>query len=166
MVHEDSLAQGFLEVFQRCDDDKSGYIDAEEFDLHLSDHRVRAFLHHLGLDIPEAHGLFRLLDIGGTGRVYAKEFVLGCQQLKGPAKNVDVATLLFQNKRMMTLWAVFMSFVEDQFSLLVGRGNPPDASVATRNTDVSAATRSRTSASTESNGSSLTSPMGIHFSTL
>mmetsp|Transcript_118147 Transcript_118147/g.214876 ORF Transcript_118147/g.214876 Transcript_118147/m.214876 type:complete len:675 (-) Transcript_118147:38-2062(-) len=119
MVHEDSLAQGFLEVFQRCDDDKSGYIDAEEFDLHLSDHRVRAFLHHLGLDIPEAHGLFRLLDIGGTGRVYAKEFVLGCQQLKGPAKNVDVATLLFQNKRMMTLWAAFMSYVEDQFALLL-----------------------------------------------
>jgi len=108
MNHEDSLAHGFLEVFQRCDSDKSGYIDAEEFDMNLSDHRVRAFLHHLGLDVQEAHGLFRLLDIGGTGRVYAREFVMGCQQLKGPAKNVDVATLLFQNKRMMTLWAAFL----------------------------------------------------------
>lgn len=119
MHHQDSLAQGFLEVFRHCDEDNSGYIDQEEFTKHVSDQRVRAFLHHLGLDVAEAQGLFRLLDVGGTGRVYAKEFVIGCQQLKGPAKNVDVATLLYQNKRMMALWAVFMSFVEDQFAIIL-----------------------------------------------
>lgn len=39
-------------------------------------------------------------------------------RLKGPAKNVDVATLLYEQKRMMELWSHFMVCVEDHFILL------------------------------------------------
>merc|ERR1711862_993694 len=54
-----------------------------------------------GLQITEAHGLFRLLDIDNSGQVSIAEFVLGCLRLRGSARNVDVATLLYENKRMM-----------------------------------------------------------------
>jgi voltage-gated sodium channel len=121
MNNEGAFAQEALRVFQEADANKTGYITLQDLEEHMKDSRVRAYLHHLGLDFTEARGLFQLLDIGDTGRVYAKEFVLGCQQLRGSARNLDVATLLYQNKRMMSLWSFFMSFVEDQFAELNSR---------------------------------------------
>jgi Ca2+-binding EF-hand superfamily protein len=118
MEQQSSYAQSLLRVFMEADADKDGMLDSEEFDMHLEDRRVRAYLHHLGLQVDEAKGLYKLLDIGNTGKVDRKEFVLGCMRLKGPAKNVDVATLLYENKRMMELWTHFMVYVEDQFAVL------------------------------------------------
>jgi hypothetical protein len=116
MESENSYANKLLGIFAEADVDKNGMVDTEEFEMHLEDRRVRAYLHHLGLQVDEARGLFRLLDIGNTGKVDRKEFVFGCMRLKGPAKNVDMATLLYENKRMMELWTHFMVYVEDQFS--------------------------------------------------
>jgi hypothetical protein len=123
MESESSYAQSLLRVFTEADIDKNGMLDTEEFDMHLEDRRVRAYLHHLGLQVDEAKGLFRLLDIGNTGKVDRKEFVLGCMRLKGPAKNVDVATLLYENKRMCELWTHFMVYVEEQFAFLTTSGS-------------------------------------------
>jgi len=118
MNEEDSFAHEVLRIFEEADTDHSGHITCDELEVHLQDPRVRAYLHHLALDVAEARGLFNLLDICNTGRVSSHEFLLGCMRLKGPAKNVDVATILYENKRMMDTWSIFMSFVEDQFSYL------------------------------------------------
>lgn len=119
MNETNSYAQSMLKIFIEADVDNSGYLDLEEFEKHLEDHRVRAYLHYLGLDPDEAKGLFKLLDLGNDGKVGRKEFVLGCMRLKGPAKNVDMATLLYENKRMMELWSSFMTYVEEQFNFIL-----------------------------------------------
>eukprot|EP00746_Dinoflagellata_sp_MGD_P010428 gnl/MRDRNA2_/MRDRNA2_121520_c0_seq1.p2 gnl/MRDRNA2_/MRDRNA2_121520_c0~~gnl/MRDRNA2_/MRDRNA2_121520_c0_seq1.p2 ORF type:complete len:111 (-),score=23.88 gnl/MRDRNA2_/MRDRNA2_121520_c0_seq1:630-962(-) len=41
---------------------------------------------------------------------------MGCARLKGEAKSIDLATLMYENKRMMVKWAKFMHFIEEQFS--------------------------------------------------
>merc|ERR1712232_1022536 len=66
----------------------------------------------LELDTSEAKGLFHLLDVKCNGRVNADEFVSGCLRLKGQAKSLDVATLLYENKKMSSQWHEFMRFVE------------------------------------------------------
>jgi hypothetical protein len=125
---ENSHAQSILRIFTEADTDKNGLLSEKDFDRHLQDRRVKAYLHHLGLDIEEARGMFRLLDLRNIGKVDSKEFVLGCMRLKGPAKNVDMASLLHEHKRMMDIWSNFMVYVEDQFSRLSPCGTVPSDS--------------------------------------
>merc|ERR1712224_1155991 len=72
----------------------------------------------LELEVNEAKGLFRLLDIEGAGEVPIEDFVLGCMRLKGTAKNVDVVTLMYENKRMMHEMFNFFHFCDRRFAEL------------------------------------------------
>merc|ERR1712224_1178065 len=40
--------------------------------------------------------------MGGSGTVGVDEFVVGCLRLRGEAKSVDVATIMYENKRIMS----------------------------------------------------------------
>merc|ERR1712125_148890 len=51
------------------------------------------------IDVHEAEGLFHLLDINDSGLVGIEEFIMGCMRLKGTAKSVDLATMLYEQKR-------------------------------------------------------------------
>merc|ERR1712232_1335168 len=59
-----------------------------------------AQLHALGVHTDEANGLFELLDDDDSGEVDVDEFVSGILRLKGAAKAVDMATLLYENKKI------------------------------------------------------------------
>merc|ERR1719482_528800 len=95
-------------IFMEADVDHSGKVSWEEFENHLQDERVRAFFSSLEIDIAEACGLFRLLDVDGNGDITAEEFISGCLRLKGSSKNVDMATLLYENKRICKRQNSFM----------------------------------------------------------
>merc|ERR1712187_142665 len=77
--------------------------------------RVKAYFRTLGLDISTAYHLFRLLDLDNSGTVSRSEFLMGCLRMRGSAKGVDVATLMYENKRMMLKWTAFMDFCETRF---------------------------------------------------
>merc|ERR1719321_1048174 len=57
------------------------------------------YFESVDLDVAEAKGLFKLLDRNGNGVVEAEEFVLGCLRLRGNAKAIDLATLMYENRR-------------------------------------------------------------------
>jgi hypothetical protein len=122
MSQEKSYAAHILKIFNEADVNHDGFVDAKEFERHLEDRRVKTYLGHLGLSPDEARGLFRLLDIGNTGRVDSREFVLGCMRLKGPAGRIDMATLMYENKRnyehMLNKLAQFMQYVQNEFTRL------------------------------------------------
>merc|ERR1711972_113952 len=59
--------------------------------------------HLLELETSEAEGLFHLLDVDESGEVGIEEFIMGCMRLKGTAKSIDLATLLYENKRVHTV---------------------------------------------------------------
>mmetsp|Transcript_45151 Transcript_45151/g.98166 ORF Transcript_45151/g.98166 Transcript_45151/m.98166 type:complete len:536 (-) Transcript_45151:118-1725(-) len=112
------VAKKILLEFSNADKDQSGFLDREEFRRHVENPRVAAYFRHLGLDVSEAWGLFRLLDTVDDGRVDLDEFIMGCMRLKGAAKGVDVATLLYENKRMCRVWQEFMKYCETEFTTI------------------------------------------------
>merc|ERR1712232_404458 len=61
---------------------------------------VRALLGSLGLEVQEAQSIFRLLDLDGSGQVSSKEFIYGLMRLLGGAKTVDLATLIYEHRRL------------------------------------------------------------------
>mmetsp|Transcript_118861 Transcript_118861/g.222189 ORF Transcript_118861/g.222189 Transcript_118861/m.222189 type:complete len:91 (-) Transcript_118861:130-402(-) len=64
-------------------------------------------------------GLFKLLDIDGSGAVGIEEFVIGCMRLKGSAKSIDLATLMYENKRMVEQASGFHDFCSQQFNAIL-----------------------------------------------
>merc|ERR1719188_2386674 len=85
-------------VFAEIDTDKSGILELAEFETLMNDPRVKAWFRTMGLQATTAMHLFRLLDLDNSNTITSSEFVMGCIRLKGGAKNVDVATLMYENK--------------------------------------------------------------------
>eukprot|EP00746_Dinoflagellata_sp_MGD_P067347 gnl/MRDRNA2_/MRDRNA2_27797_c0_seq2.p1 gnl/MRDRNA2_/MRDRNA2_27797_c0~~gnl/MRDRNA2_/MRDRNA2_27797_c0_seq2.p1 ORF type:complete len:614 (+),score=110.13 gnl/MRDRNA2_/MRDRNA2_27797_c0_seq2:82-1923(+) len=116
MEEETHNMQELEQVFNEIDADSSGHIDLEELETLLKDPRVKAYFKTIGLHVAEAHALFRLLDLDDSNTVSISEFIMGCARLKGEAKSIDLATLMYENKRMMVKWAKFMHFMQDQLA--------------------------------------------------
>jgi len=115
IANDQSTINELRRVFSEFDDDESNTLNEQEFDLLLQDHRTTQHLATLGLDLQEAHGLFRLLDLTGSGEVAIDEFVNTLLRLKGSAKALDLATLIYENKKIMAQMTLFMKFVQSQF---------------------------------------------------
>jgi hypothetical protein len=118
MHSQESELMVLKDMFKETDHDDSGTISAEEFDAHLKDAKVRAHLASVGLAVHEALGLFKLLDVDHSGQIAIEEFVVGCMRLKGGAKSIDLATLMYENKRMVERFASFDGFTRENFALL------------------------------------------------
>jgi len=88
-----SRLQNFL-----CKTD-SGVLTWEDFEARLYDPEIQLYFKTVDLDVSEAQGLFRLLDADNNGTVEAEEFVMGCLRLRGWAKAVDLATLMYETRR-------------------------------------------------------------------
>lgn len=116
LEEEARKVQQLEEVFGEMDTAGSGYIVLEDFQRLMDDPRVLAYFRTMGLDISKAFHLFRLLDLDNSKSVSTSEFIMGCLRMQGGAKNVDVATLMYENKRMMMKWVIFMDFVEENFN--------------------------------------------------
>merc|ERR1712217_212653 len=67
----------------------------------------------LGLSASEAQGLFTLIDIEETHQVSIDELVLGMMRMKSGSKGLDLATLMYENKKIMVKLTAFMNFMED-----------------------------------------------------
>lgn len=62
----------------------------EEFETHIDDARLVAYLRFHGLDVRHRNSLFDILDEDLSGSVHVDEFVQGCQRLTGNAKSLDL----------------------------------------------------------------------------
>jgi len=76
-----------------------GYLTWEEFEERLEEPAMQLYFKSVDLDPCEAKGLFVLLDADQSGRVEAEEFIMGCLRLRGTAKAIDLATLMYENRR-------------------------------------------------------------------
>eukprot|EP00747_Dinoflagellata_sp_TGD_P014847 gnl/TRDRNA2_/TRDRNA2_123781_c0_seq1.p1 gnl/TRDRNA2_/TRDRNA2_123781_c0~~gnl/TRDRNA2_/TRDRNA2_123781_c0_seq1.p1 ORF type:complete len:226 (+),score=36.95 gnl/TRDRNA2_/TRDRNA2_123781_c0_seq1:3-680(+) len=100
------------ELFMLADTDDSGMISWDEFNTAVENPKLANYFKGLELDISEARGLFSLLDVENTGQINGEEFVYGCLRLRGMAKAIDLATLMYYNKRMSSRWRAHSSKVE------------------------------------------------------
>eukprot|EP00927_Polykrikos_kofoidii_P007995 TRINITY_DN13301_c0_g1_i2.p1 TRINITY_DN13301_c0_g1~~TRINITY_DN13301_c0_g1_i2.p1 ORF type:complete len:922 (-),score=136.05 TRINITY_DN13301_c0_g1_i2:38-2803(-) len=88
-------------LFSMSDADSDGKITWEEFVGQLRSPGMDKYFSALDIDISEASALFLLLDADESGEIDMEEFVMGCLRLRGPAKAIDVATLMYFNKRTL-----------------------------------------------------------------
>merc|ERR1712159_167430 len=101
-----------LKVFSEADADQDGKITVEELEAFIHHGVGRHRLKHMGLDFPRARALFKLLDVDDKGVVAYEEFAIGCLRLKGGAKSIDTATLMYENKKMMKAWVKHMAHLD------------------------------------------------------
>jgi len=119
-LHEEMRAESsaFKElrvIFERIDEKQSGSMSLVDFESALENPETLGLLRRLGIDVSAAQGLFRLLDLDSSGSVSAKEFLVGCMRMRGGARSVDLATLMYENKRMMSKWNHFFEYVREEF---------------------------------------------------
>ena len=88
-------------LFHDLDVDDSGTLSFEEFVGHLDRQEVTALFSVLGIEVSDAISFFEALDVDGSHELEIDEFVMGCLNLRGNVRTVDVATLLRENKRLM-----------------------------------------------------------------
>jgi len=82
-------------------DKGTGLVTLEDFSASLERPHIAALLSHLQLEISDAVSLFKALDVDGSEGLEMEEFVMGCLQIRGQAKTVDMVTLMRENKRLM-----------------------------------------------------------------
>jgi len=109
MERKDSMMNQMRDLFKEVDADKSGTVSWEELKNNIGDDSVKAYFSLLQIEVEEAEGLFHLLDVDESGEVAIEEFIMGCMRLKGAAKSIDLATLLYENKRMHCMLNRFMN---------------------------------------------------------
>lgn len=112
---KESYANHIKEMFAEIDENRSGTISWTELQHYIQDERVVAYFAALDLDITEAVGLFKLLDVQGTNEVSIDEFVVSCLRLKGGAKTVDLTTLQYENKKQICMFHKFRDECNDHF---------------------------------------------------
>merc|ERR1712110_97822 len=78
-----------------------GAISLAEFEMHLRDPHMQALLQTFDIENADAWTLFKLLDTDGGGAVDVTEFVDGCIRLKGQAKSIQMAQLMYHHKWIM-----------------------------------------------------------------
>eukprot|EP00929_Paragymnodinium_shiwhaense_P025815 TRINITY_DN15528_c0_g2_i1.p1 TRINITY_DN15528_c0_g2~~TRINITY_DN15528_c0_g2_i1.p1 ORF type:complete len:673 (+),score=97.29 TRINITY_DN15528_c0_g2_i1:58-2076(+) len=81
------------QLFKEADESGDGELSLEEFRAVMSDPRVKTWLAAQELEVQDVELLFELVD-NGSGTITAEELVAGFAQLKGPARSIDMLTLL------------------------------------------------------------------------
>merc|ERR1712187_500410 len=116
-----SFANQLKNVLKSIDVDNTGTISKRELAEHLTSDEIDAYLKTLDVTVSDAQGVFKLLDVEGTGEVNIDEFVLSLMRFQGSARAVDVATLLYEGKRNEARWNAYMDYIEEQFDVLKKR---------------------------------------------
>merc|ERR1712019_227968 len=116
-----SFANQLKNVLTSVDKDATGTISKQELMDHLTTDETDAYLKTLDVTASDAQGVFKLLDVTGTGEVSIDEFVLSLMRFQGGARAVDVATLLYEGKRSEARWNAYMDYIEEQFNALKAR---------------------------------------------
>mmetsp|Transcript_73673 Transcript_73673/g.204879 ORF Transcript_73673/g.204879 Transcript_73673/m.204879 type:complete len:649 (+) Transcript_73673:54-2000(+) len=101
-------------LFREIDTDGYDTISYEQFEQHLRLPTVQAYFVRLGLDITDAHELFRVLDADHDQTVEIDEFVMGCIRLMGSARTVNVVTLIFEQRVLITKLADGIRFLDER----------------------------------------------------
>ena len=70
-----------------------------DFQNQLENPHLQQLLNSLDVDEQDAAALFHMLDASHEGRIQADEFLNGCLRLDGPAKAIDLAAFIEEQRK-------------------------------------------------------------------
>eukprot|EP00435_Cladocopium_sp_Y103_P046580 s329_g13.t1 len=121
---EKEIRKQLRHLFRTADLNGDGELTWEEFDRFLDNsEQSRYFLNALNMDAREAKGLFLLLDTAECGHVSFEELLDGVLRLRGTAQAIDLATLMYCNKRMITWLRERLNAMQESVDSLSGGSN-------------------------------------------
>jgi len=88
----------FHKLFQRLNANHTGLITLQELQDGLQDEKMHAYFASMDLSVDEAFHLFKLLDSHEEHVLDTETFVTGCLRLRGHAKSIDIATMMYENR--------------------------------------------------------------------
>merc|ERR1719456_1612873 len=81
-------------------DDADLYMTWDDFHDNVDSVQMQDYFKSLDVDPSDARGIFCLLDQDNVGRVTFEQFVSGCVRLRGQAKSLDMAIMLYELRHM------------------------------------------------------------------
>lgn len=115
------------ELVSKMEIGESGRMTWEQFEGQLNNPIMEAYFKSLDLSVTEAESLFRLLDIDNEGSIEVEEFIAGCCRIHGPAKAIDLTTLMCQVMLLHRQWRSHAMLLEDflHFTGFLAGGETP-----------------------------------------
>jgi len=113
MQNKNRLIGRVRELFDTIDSSGKGHITMEDFEQNLDSPSMKAYFESLDLDAQDAWTLFKLLDDQETYAIDCEDFIMGCMRLKGGAKAIDLARVIYDNKMLRNKLTVFMERIEE-----------------------------------------------------
>jgi hypothetical protein len=101
LKEKDNYMANLTLLYHDLDSSRAGAITLADFEEHLGGEKLQAFLQSLDINTSDAWTFFKLLDVDGGGTLGLDEFVDGCMRLKGNAKSIHVAQILYENRWIM-----------------------------------------------------------------
>eukprot|EP00913_Durusdinium_trenchii_P000443 g406.t1 len=116
---EREVIHAVRKIFNMGDQNKNGVLSWSEFAATLEDPLNMRYFNTIGINSSEARGLFNLLDADDSGSISVQEFIQGCLRLRGQAKAIDLATLIYMTKRMVYWLQERLDYVEHSLETLL-----------------------------------------------
>jgi hypothetical protein len=106
-------------VFEKADETGSGDLDVNEFVKYVQDVRVQAYFRKIGLNVEKdnSRALFSLIDLDSNGVIELSEFVEGCAQFVGTARQLDIARLRRDNRSISKQVKELKKLMQDYIGL-------------------------------------------------
>lgn len=112
LENKESHLKKITTLFAQLGADDSGVITYDMLQEQFGTPAVREYFESLGLDISDAWSFFKLLDMDGGGAVEIEEFLMGCLRLRGNARAMDMAKMMFDQNWLIKSQGQFQKFVE------------------------------------------------------
>eukprot|EP00747_Dinoflagellata_sp_TGD_P109278 gnl/TRDRNA2_/TRDRNA2_170626_c0_seq1.p1 gnl/TRDRNA2_/TRDRNA2_170626_c0~~gnl/TRDRNA2_/TRDRNA2_170626_c0_seq1.p1 ORF type:complete len:308 (-),score=66.17 gnl/TRDRNA2_/TRDRNA2_170626_c0_seq1:299-1138(-) len=94
---EKSMLESLNTLFCTMADD--GVMKLNQFEEMVDDPEMAIVLKSLDLVPEETKALFMLMDMDDSGEIDYEEFLNGCLKLRGPAKSIDLTTVMHENRK-------------------------------------------------------------------
>jgi len=107
-------------LFANIDVHSTGKITLAEFEDCLQEERLQAYFHSMEISVDEAFSLFKLLDTDESHQIDIDSFITGCLRLRGSAKAIDIAMLMYEMRWTMQRYLSTLKSFSAQFNHLGG----------------------------------------------
>jgi len=115
----EDLVDRLRDLVAQLDSEDDDHMTWKEFEGLLSQSPMESYFKSVDLSLSEAQSLFKLLDIEETGIIKKEQFVMGCLRIHGPAKAMDLITLMSEMRRLQRQWHAHAMYVEEAVTLLL-----------------------------------------------